>query len=79
MVSESGPHDVVFASQDHIECGCGNIAHTNFGHDAHLHDVGQAAPVDADDPTEDPLFNPANWTGTIISGLISSRTEEPGV
>jgi hypothetical protein len=28
-----------------------------------------------DDPTEDPNFNPANWTGTILSGLISSRSE----
>lgn len=28
-----------------------------------------------DDPTEDPNFNPANWTGTILSGLISSRCE----
>jgi hypothetical protein len=23
------------------------------------------------DPTEEPDFNPANWTGTILSGLIS--------
>jgi hypothetical protein len=28
-----------------------------------------------DDPTEAPDFNPANWTGTFQSGLISSRVE----
>jgi hypothetical protein len=28
-----------------------------------------------DDPTEDPNFDPSKWTGTIMSGLISSRTE----
>jgi len=28
-----------------------------------------------DDPTEDPDFDPSKWTGTVLSGLISSRTE----
>lgn len=74
-MSDSGPHDVVFASQDYIECRCGNISITMMGHDAHLHDVGRAAPFDPSDPTEDPLFNPANWTGTVSGGLISSRAE----
>lgn len=26
-----------------------------------------------DDPTVDPNFNPANWTGTMLSGLISTE------
>jgi hypothetical protein len=28
-----------------------------------------------DDPTEAPDFDPSKWTGTLLSGLISSRTE----
>jgi hypothetical protein len=27
------------------------------------------------DPTEDPNFDPSKWTGTILSGLLRSRTE----
>lgn len=28
-----------------------------------------------DDPTDDPNFDPTKWTGTVLSGLISMRSE----
>lgn len=63
-------HYVVCASELFIECRCGHISVTRFGHDAHA----QSQP-ESNDPTEDPLFDASRWTGTFQSGLISSRAE----
>jgi hypothetical protein len=66
-------HDVIFASVDRVECRCGHVALSRFGHDAHLGEQGVEVVDSPDDPTWRADFDPAKWTGTIVSGLISIR------
>ncbi len=64
-------HVVVYADDTKIICRCGHLSLTRFGHQAHA----DRHPADTNDPTEDPLFNPDNWTGTVLSGVIRSHSE----
>ena len=75
MAASEAEHDVFYASAERVECRCGHIALSRFGHEAHLDESGLTVVDDPDDPTWRADFNPANWTGTIMSGLISRRAE----
>ena len=65
-------HYVMAASPAFIECRCGHVSVSLPGHDAHLAEVGEYV-ENPGDPTQDVTFQPGNWTGTCMSGLISSH------
>lgn len=73
--SGSSEHGVALVSDGFYQCRCGAVHLTRPGLEAHLEENGAGLPHDPNDPTLSVDFNAANWTGTVLAGLISMRSE----